>query len=121
MYCLASAGSSWSSVTCDRSVFHPGNVSYTGSRRHYFGNGYHNMAQASAAAALYPRGRNITVYYDPTDPTRAVLERALPSPILPFSMIALFVAIGVFVLRLGMYGGLQKQTAPTTVAGAVVR
>jgi len=40
-----------------------------------FTQGYGNYAKAQAALARYPLGAQVTVYYNPANPTDAVLER----------------------------------------------
>jgi len=57
-------------------------------------------AYAHAVVLRHPDGREVTVFYDPTNPNNAVLERGAGSGsafLLVFAVVGLLVATGAFV------------------------
>ena len=57
-------------------TYQVGGQTYTGRDLTFgFTQGYGNEAKAQSVLAKYPPGAQVSVYYDPTDPRQAVLER----------------------------------------------
>jgi hypothetical protein len=52
------------------------------------------QSRAMQAISKYPKGSTVTVYYDPEQPSKAVLERTLSKSLLVSGVI--FIAIGIF-------------------------
>lgn len=70
--------------------------SHRGSKVSYAG-GPAQAADKAALVARYPLGLAVTVYYDPADPSRAVLERAPSRAWIAAALIGLvIVAVGLF-------------------------
>lgn len=57
-------------------------------------------AQAKEALARYPVGTGVTVYYDPADPSEAVIERDLPA-----FMNAVWIVVGVLTAAILLVAG----------------
>lgn len=53
--------------------------------------------QVAETIAKYPRGKEVTVYYNPVNPTQAVLERDVPPGIFKGIVILVLVLIGILV------------------------
>lgn len=61
---------------------------------------YPERAQAVLAAATYPGGRTVDVFYDPADPGSAVLDRSLKGgAFVPLPLGLLMLALGAIGLR----------------------
>lgn len=62
--------------------------------------------------AQYPKGAKVTVFYDPTDPTQAVIERILPEGAVKFMVcLSAGLVLGTLVLILTV-GGLVEAAKP---------
>jgi len=66
-----------------------------------FGDFFYNWYSSKIRVQAYPKGRNVTVYFDPQDPSSAVLDRNYPS-------VAIALLIGVAVLCLAAAAVLPK-------------
>ena len=53
--------------------------------------------QVAGTIAKYPRGKDVTVYYNPVKPTQSVLERDLPAGMLKGIVIIILILIGILV------------------------
>jgi hypothetical protein len=61
---------------------------------------YKTRTEARAAAAKYPEGSTIAVYFDPKDPSQAVLDRAMSAGVfVPLPLGLLFLAAGLMGFR----------------------
>lgn len=77
-------------------------ASYTGSRYRLGATHakYKTRGEAVAAAAAFPEGSPIAVYYDPRQPSEAVLDRAIsPGVFVPLPLGLLLLAMGLLGLR----------------------
>jgi hypothetical protein len=73
--------------------------SYVGGRIGYHGAEGGTLAEAESLARLFAEGTEVTVYYDPKNPRRAVLQPGT-NPMLPMAMLigAGFLAFGIALL-----------------------
>jgi hypothetical protein len=75
-----------------------GSDPYTGSKIG-FGDFFYNWYSSKSRVRAYPKGSNVTVYFDPQDPSSAVLDRTYPSvAIAMLTGIAFLCFIGVAFL-----------------------
>ena len=72
--------------------------------RYSLGENVGNFAVAETLAR-FPRGRPVTVFYDPGDPTRAVIERTMPDGALQFMIrLSIGLVVGAVALVMGFSG-----------------
>jgi hypothetical protein len=77
-----------------RYEYRVGSDPYAGSRIG-FGDFFHNWFSAKGRVQAFPKGSNVTVYFDPHDPGSAVLDRTYPSiAIVMFAVIAALCLLG---------------------------
>jgi hypothetical protein len=69
---------------------------YNGNRLGFGSTGY-GQGKANKKIALYPQGAQVTVHYNPADPSKAVLETKAAN----FGM---YLALGIILLGLGIMG-----------------
>ena len=69
-----------------------GSDPYTGSKIG-FGDFFYNWYSSKSRVQAFPKGSNVTVYFDPQDPSSAVLDRTYPS-------VAIAMLIGIAFLFL---------------------
>jgi hypothetical protein len=81
-----------------------GNSLETATTFNYLGVSYGTLREANAALQRYPEGAQVTAYYDPKDPSRSVLDRTSPRLGWPMFIMAIFMAIGVYLLQSGLRG-----------------
>jgi hypothetical protein len=75
-------------------------------------NAYGNRNTAEAIAARYPDGSRVTVYYDPADPERAVLEPGVSAgSYIVFSIGAIFLVVGLVIPPAGGLVSLARGRA----------
>lgn len=65
----------------------------------------------SAYVSKYPRGATVEVYYDPADPSVAILDRTVDSVAYPLLVGAGFILAGLAISAYGFRVG-QRTTAP---------
>ncbi len=73
--------------------------SYVGGRIGYHGAEGGTLAEAESLARLFAEGAEVTVYYDPKNPRRAVLQPGT-SPMLPMAML---IGAGMLALGIGLF------------------
>ena len=66
---------------------------YTGDRLG-FGSGSYGKGKANKIIAVYPQGAQVTVHYDPADPSKAVLETTATDGVK-------FIALGIILIVMG--------------------
>ena len=69
-----------------------------------FGNMSYDYNTASKKIAPYPQGASVTVHYDPSDPSKAVLETKAAGGVLLLIMGILFLVIGFVLAVIGLAG-----------------
>lgn len=69
--------------------------------------------KAQAAAALYPVGAAVTVYYDPANPTDAILERSAPANNVTLILGIIFLVITLCLMCGGLFAIINTFTATT--------
>ncbi|GJM06207.1 MAG: hypothetical protein DHS20C09_22030 [marine bacterium B5-7] len=86
---------------------------YQSKRYKYLGDGYSNTQDAQSIVDGYPVGSKQTAYYNPNNPSEAVLHKSVPTEM---SLMVFIPALFVFVGFLAVFGGwrgwlrgLQKQ------------
>jgi hypothetical protein len=60
----------------------------------------------------YPQGKNVTVYYNPADPSQAVLERSLPPVVVKGVLLLLVIFLGAALLTPPVMAFLSGWLAP---------
>lgn len=73
---------------------------YTGKRVSFGGTPMFNSKSTAetTAGTRYPAGMNLNVYYDPQDPSKAILDKRIPSLFAGFLVAITFAAIGTFIM-----------------------
>jgi hypothetical protein len=75
-----------------------GERTYGGSQLNFWGSVGGSRAVAERTTARYPAGATVTVYYNPQDPSEAVLDRAFSPRVLILPPVGLFLAWLGYVL-----------------------
>ncbi len=70
----------------------------------YEGVSYATLGEANAALGRYPEGGQVTAYYDPKRPTRAVLDRTPPTLGWGVLFLGVYLAISIYMLQSGIRG-----------------
>jgi hypothetical protein len=83
--------------------YNVGGVSYSSSQYRYLGRGLGYRGVVDEVARL-PRGREVTAFYDPRDPARAVLDNAPPRRQFLLFIILLFEGLGIAMIVYGITG-----------------
>ncbi len=91
---------------------------YESKQYHFFGRGHSTWESADQVASAYPVGKEITAYYDPDDPSVAVLDRSPVNMTLIYTGAAIFwgvVAglIAFFAVRQWTRGNAEPTLAET--------
>lgn len=95
----ATAGDSDSYSPVVSYKYRVGSVVYVNSKVG-FGEYFFDHRSSDRLMKLYPKGRRVTVYYDPNDPNNAVLNRAYPTVAMVFlSSVALLCLLGAVFMR----------------------
>lgn len=84
-------------------TYQVGGQTYTGRDLTFgFTQGYGNEAKAQSVLAKYPPGAQVSVYYDPADPQKAVLERQAGGFAAGLILGIIFLVIGLIMSCVGV-------------------
>jgi hypothetical protein len=72
------------------------------SRQLAVGNANYDHFVASRKLAPYPKGTEVTVHYDPTDPNNAILETKAAGGVILLTIGSIFVAFGLVILIMSL-------------------
>lgn len=91
-----------------------GNVTYQGSKISSGQSWTYTLEPAQEMLATYPKGKEVTVYFDPMDPKKAVLEKG--NSITNFIWLGVGVALSVITLIGSQRGWFQINPANWNVS-----
>ena len=91
---------------------------YTSKRYSYTFTMDHDYGDAKRIVEAHPKGTVVTAYFDPDDPSQAVLDNTKASPIMFYLFMAFFLGVFGYIVKVGFLDGKGDDADQSGASGA---